>query len=90
MTPTTEEIRTYNPTVPVPIAAAYLGITPQSVREGIKDGDLPIGIKRGGRFYVYPDRLIAYRCGETVNPETDKRAVVSFLQKLIEAVEGTP
>ncbi|MDY3750535.1 hypothetical protein [Christensenella minuta] len=90
MAPTTEEIRAHDPTVPVPVAAAYLGITPQSVREGMKEGDLPIGIKRGNRFYIYPDRLIAYRCGDTANPETDKRAVVSFLQKLIEAVEGTP
>ena len=88
MTPTNEEIKSYDPTVPVKVAAAYLGITPQSVREGMKEGDLPIGIIRGKRFYIYPDRLVAYRCGETVNPQADRRAVVCFLQKMIEAVEG--
>ena len=87
--PTTAEIASYEPTVPVKVAATYLGITPQSVREGMKEGDLPIGIIRGKRFYIYPDRLVAYRGGDISNADADKRAVVSFLQKLIEAVEGT-
>lgn len=54
---------TYQPTVPVKVAAAYLGESPQSVRERVKEGTLPIGYRSGTRTMIYAKKLIEHKEG---------------------------
>lgn len=61
--PTKAEILNCAPTVPVVLAAAYLGMCPQSVREGMKDGSLKIGEIVKSHFYIYPVKLVACKEG---------------------------
>lgn len=84
--PSKEEIMTYN-VVPVKIAAEYLGMSQQTVRNGMRKGYLNIGEVVGSGFYIYPDRLIACRTGEAP-AQTSKETVIYFLQELIAAVKG--
>lgn len=63
--PSNEEIMTYD-VVPVKIAAKYLGMSQQTVRNGMRKGYLKIGVVIGSHFYIYPAKLIAVKEGEEV------------------------
>ena len=60
--PTKTELLEYA-NVPVKVAAAYLGISDQAVRWGIRYGDLPIGTALKSRCNIPPSRLISYKEG---------------------------
>jgi hypothetical protein len=78
--PTDTDIRAYAPTVPIPIAAAYLGMSAQSVREGIKDGSLNIGCKAGHKYYVYPSKLIAFKTGTPDDLSVEMKTVEALMK----------
>lgn len=80
--PTKTELLEYA-NVPVKIAAAYLGISDQAVRWGIRYGDLPIGTAIKSRCNIPPSRLIAYK--EGMDEEERISAELKTISKLMEA-----
>lgn len=67
-TPTDEEILSYT-NVPVSVAAAYLGLSPQTVRDGLSQGTAPYGYavrnqeKGTWTFQISPGALVNYQNG---------------------------
>lgn len=81
--PTAAEILTHQPTVPVKIAAAYLGESPQSVRERVKEGTLPVGYRSGTRTRIYSKKLVEFKEGAVKAESLDSR--IKTVMKLIES-----
>lgn len=80
--PSNEEIMTYS-VVPVKIAAKYLGMSQQTVRNGMRKEYLKIGEVIGSHFYIYPSKLIAVREGKEVAEQigAEIKTVAALLEK---------
>jgi len=86
-TPTEAEILAYD-NVPVPIAAAYIGLSPTKVREKLIQGTAPFGFSVKGEgssnwtYQISPGLLVNYKKGELRMWPQDE-----LIKRLVDEVE---
>lgn len=78
--------------VPVPLAAQYLGCSPETLRESLRQGRAPFGYgikSEGGKwaFHISPGLLVAYESGslQPLNTGQLVEQLVTDVGKVLEA-----
>lgn len=89
-TPTKADIMSYSPTVPVSVAAAYLGTSPQSIRISMRKKEISIGEVINNRCKIYPLKLIAAKEGTATREELSiqMKTVAALLENGAVSYEG--